>query len=189
MNDADLRAAFTALGLMSDEERRAVLMDIQLSGALGENVTWWEYALSPISEALPAEDAPDGIFDSACAAIDANAAAPSDTETVRSNARDWIQRAPGFWIKPVYQNDQTGQSTTILHIAPGATYDAHHHDTVEELHIISGELSFGDFVLQAGDHHIARPGARHPVARSETGCTAMLIMSASPPSSPALLER
>ena len=59
---------------------------------------------------------------------------------------------------------------------PGAEFPAHHHDDDEEAYVLSGDLSFDDLVLGAGDYHLARPGVRHPVGRTRRGC--MLLVTA-----------
>ena len=40
------------------------------------------------------------------------------------------------------------------------------------------DLSFDDLVLGAGDYHLARPGVRHPVARTRQGCMLLLTAAA-----------
>ena len=66
--------------------------------------------------------------------------------------------------------------TFLIRAQPGAEFPAHQHDDDEEAYILSGDLSFDDLVLGAGDYHLARPGVSHPVGRTRAGC--MLLVTA-----------
>ncbi len=66
--------------------------------------------------------------------------------------------------------------TFFIRAQAGAEFPAHEHDDDEESYVLSGDLSFDDLVLNAGDYHLARPGVRHPVGRTKGGC--MLLVTA-----------
>ena len=65
----------------------------------------------------------------------------------------------------------------IGRLAPGASYPAHTHAGVEELHLLDGELWIDEKKLVPGDYNYGAPGAGDERVWSETGCTCVLITS------------
>jgi len=61
--------------------------------------------------------------------------------------------------------------------APGASYPAHTHAGVEELHLLDGELWIDARKLFPGDYNHGAPGAGDDRVWSETGCTCLLVTS------------
>ena len=65
----------------------------------------------------------------------------------------------------------------LVRLAPGASYPAHTHAGVEELHLLDGELWIGERKLYPGDYNYGAPGEGDERVWSETGCTCVLITS------------
>jgi anti-sigma factor ChrR (cupin superfamily) len=65
----------------------------------------------------------------------------------------------------------------LVRLAPGASYPAHTHVGVEELHLLDGELWIDERKLFPGDYNRGEPGAGDQRVWSETGCTCVLITS------------
>ena len=65
----------------------------------------------------------------------------------------------------------------LVRLAPGASYPAHTHAGVEELHLLQGELWIDDRRLLPGDYNRAEPGSSDGSVWSETGCTCVLMTS------------
>jgi anti-sigma factor ChrR (cupin superfamily) len=65
----------------------------------------------------------------------------------------------------------------LVRLAPGASYPAHTHAGVEELHLLDGELWIDQRKLVPGDYSHGAPGASDERVRSETGCTCILVTS------------
>ena len=65
----------------------------------------------------------------------------------------------------------------LVRLAPGASYPAHTHAGVEELHLLDGELWIDERKLFPGDYNYGAPGAGDERVWSETGCTCVLITS------------
>ena len=65
----------------------------------------------------------------------------------------------------------------LVRLAPGASYPAHAHADVEEMHLLDGELRTDECKLLPGDYNHGAPGADDMRAWSETGCTCILITS------------
>ena len=65
----------------------------------------------------------------------------------------------------------------LVRLAPGATYPAHTHADVEELHLLDGELWIDERKLLPGSYNRGVPGASDEYVWSETGCTCVLLTS------------
>ena len=65
----------------------------------------------------------------------------------------------------------------LVRLAPDASYPAHTHAGVEELHLLDGELWIDERKLVAGDYNRAEPGASDERVWSRTGCTCLLVTS------------
>jgi hypothetical protein len=42
--------------------------------------------------------------------------------------------------------------------------------------VIEGDLRYGDFVLRAGDYHVAAPGTHHPAGTTTAGCLLHVVV-------------
>jgi anti-sigma factor ChrR (cupin superfamily) len=65
----------------------------------------------------------------------------------------------------------------LVRLAPKATYPAHTHAGIEELHLLDGELWIDERKLCPGDYNYGAPGAGDDHVWSETGCTCLLVTS------------
>ena len=60
-------------------------------------------------------------------------------------------------------------TSLLMCMAPGSRYPAHEHTGDEECLMLSGEVSFGDLTLRAGDYHLAPKGMVYAEAYSASG--------------------
>jgi anti-sigma factor ChrR (cupin superfamily) len=176
------RAAEYVLGVLPAAERDAVKRAAAADPALAEEIEAWNEQLAPLLLDAPEVEPPADMFDRIKAAIAASAtpqAANSNlagSRTVRAEEGRWEQLCPGIERKMLWHDREKKRITFLIRAQAGAAFPAHHHDDDEEAYILSGDLSFDDLVLGAGDYHLARPGVSHPVARTRGGC--MLLMTA-----------
>ena len=103
--------------------------------------------------------------------IDALPAAPQWSEP------DWEQVAPGIECKLLATDTERQRVSMLVRLAPGASYPAHTHAGVEELHLLDGELWIDERKLFPGDYNYGAPGAGDERVWSETGCTCVLVTS------------
>jgi anti-sigma factor ChrR (cupin superfamily) len=89
----------------------------------------------------------------------------------------WEQVAPGIECKLLATDAERHRVSMLVRLAPGASYPAHTHAGVEELHLLDGELWIDDRKLFPGDYNYGAPGAGDERVWSETGCTCVLITS------------
>jgi anti-sigma factor ChrR (cupin superfamily) len=89
----------------------------------------------------------------------------------------WEQVAPGIECKLLATDTERHRISMLVRLAPGASYPAHTHAGVEELHLLDGELWIDDRKLFPGDYNYGAPGAGDERVWSETGCTCVLITS------------
>jgi anti-sigma factor ChrR (cupin superfamily) len=90
---------------------------------------------------------------------------------------DWQQVAPGIECKLLATDTERHRVSMLVRLAPGASYPAHTHAGVEELHLLDGELWIDERKLVPGDYNYGAPGADDERVRSETGCTCVLVTS------------
>jgi anti-sigma factor ChrR (cupin superfamily) len=90
---------------------------------------------------------------------------------------DWEQVAPGIECKLLATDSRRHRVSMLVRLAPGASYPAHTHAGVEELHLLDGELWIDERRLVPGDYNHGAPGERDELVWSETGCTCVLITS------------
>jgi hypothetical protein len=89
----------------------------------------------------------------------------------------WEQVAPGIECKLLATDMERHRVSMLVRLAPGATYPAHRHAGVEELHLLHGELWIDERKLFPGDYNYGPPGAADDRVWTETGCTCVLVTS------------
>jgi len=89
----------------------------------------------------------------------------------------WEQVAAGIECKLLATDRERHRVSMLVRLAPGASYPAHTHAGVEELHLLHGELWIDERKLSPGDHNYGAPGASDQRVWSETGCTCVLVTS------------
>ena len=90
---------------------------------------------------------------------------------------EWEKVAPGIECKLLATDMERHRISMLVRLAPGASYPAHTHAGVEELHLLDGELWIDERKLLPGDYNRGAPGARDERVWSETGCTCLLVTS------------
>jgi anti-sigma factor ChrR (cupin superfamily) len=90
---------------------------------------------------------------------------------------EWQQVATGIECKLLATDEERHRVSMLVRLAPGASYPAHTHAGVEELHLLEGELWIDERKLFPGDYNYGAPGAADERVWSETGCTCVLVTS------------
>ena len=90
---------------------------------------------------------------------------------------EWERVAPGIECKLLATDTERHRVSMLVRLAPGASYPAHTHAGVEELHLLDGELWIDERKLFPGDYNYGAPGASDERVWSETGCTCLLVTS------------
>jgi hypothetical protein len=90
---------------------------------------------------------------------------------------DWEQVAPGIECKLLATDAGRQRVSMLVRLEPGASYPAHTHSGVEELHLLDGELWIDARKLFPGDYNYGAPGESDERVWSETGCTCVLTTS------------
>jgi anti-sigma factor ChrR (cupin superfamily) len=95
----------------------------------------------------------------------------------QSSDPEWERVAPGIECKLLATDTERHRVSMLVRLAPGASYPAHTHAGVEELHLLEGELWIDERKLFPGDYNYGAPGASDERVWSETGCTCFLVTS------------
>jgi anti-sigma factor ChrR (cupin superfamily) len=102
---------------------------------------------------------------------------PVPPPSPRWSEPEWERVAPGIECKLLATDDARQRVSMLVRLAPGASYPAHTHAGVEELHLLDGELWIDERKLVPGDYNYGTPGTADERVWSETGCTCVLITS------------
>jgi anti-sigma factor ChrR (cupin superfamily) len=90
---------------------------------------------------------------------------------------EWERVACGIECKLLASDTEGHRVSMLVRLAPGASYPAHTHAGVEELHLLDGELWIDECKLGPGDYKYGAPGVGDERIWSETGCTCLLTTS------------
>jgi anti-sigma factor ChrR (cupin superfamily) len=102
---------------------------------------------------------------------------PARPDTQAWSEPEWEEVAPGIECKLLATDTERHRVSMLVRLAPGASYPAHTHAGVEELHLLDGELWIDEKKLFPGDYNYGAPGAGDERVWSETGCTCVLVTS------------
>ena len=104
-------------------------------------------------------------------------AEPACTAAEEWREPEWKDVAPGISCQILAMDAEHDRVSMLVRLAAGTDYPPHRHAGVEEMHLLHGELNFGDFKLYAGDYKRAEPGTADGRVWTETGCVCVLITS------------
>jgi hypothetical protein len=113
----------------------------------------------------------------ACRIADETGKEPVPPPPQQWSEPEWEQVAPGIECKLLATDTERHRVSMLVRLAPGASYPAHTHTGVEELHLLDGELWIDGRKLVPGDYNYGAPGAGDESVWSETGCTCVLVTS------------
>lgn len=98
----------------------------------------------------------------------------------RTAAQAWQDSdTPGFLVKPLHEDPESGHKTWLMKVEPGAFAELHAHAEYEEIYVLEGEFYDADNTYRTGDFAIRAPGTQH-IAGSESGAVVMLVFSRAP---------
>ena len=80
-------------------------------------------------------------------------------------------------MKPLFVDRVHRYARTLVAMAPGAVYPCHRHAQVEELFMISGELTIAGHAVRPGDYLRSEASTLHGAVRSEAGCMFIALAS------------
>ena len=67
--------------------------------------------------------------------------------------------APGFWVKPLIEDDHQGIRTWLMKVDPGAFSDMHGHSEYEQIYVLEGAFYDQDHEYGPRDFIVSAPGA------------------------------
>ena len=100
----------------------------------------------------------------------------NSTIVVRSGHEGWrALNVSGVSVKPLRRDAETGGSTAMVRLEPGARFPAHNHPAGEEVFVLEGDVRIGPHRLKAGDYLYTPPNGKH-AASSEGGCVFLVTL-------------
>jgi len=95
---------------------------------------------------------------------------------VRRNEDYWAHSGvPGIDIKPLFNEKETGRSTYLVRMEPGARLPAHYHPDAEQCLVLKGDIAWGDIVYEEGDFIVMGKNTHHPEIHTVHGNVLLLI--------------
>jgi anti-sigma factor ChrR (cupin superfamily) len=89
-------------------------------------------------------------------------------------------KAPGFWIKPLYEDARIGERTMLMKVDAGAFAPSHTHDgEFEQVYVLEGTFYDQHQTMTAGDYCCRTPDAPHS-SGSKDGAILMVIYTRRP---------
>jgi anti-sigma factor ChrR (cupin superfamily) len=104
-------------------------------------------------------------------------ALPDGVLIARSAEVPWRRMGEGVSFKLLHRDKARRYSTTLVRMDAGARLPRHRHTDIEELYILSGDLSVSGEVVRAGDYCRADKDSIHDESYSQTGCLFLLMAS------------
>ena len=83
----------------------------------------------------------------------------------------------GIEWKVLYRDPNTGIVTSLVRMAPGASYPRHRHVAVEENYVLSGDITISGVQMKAGDYCRAELDTIHHDISTAGGCEFVSIAS------------
>ncbi|MDQ8708106.1 cupin domain-containing protein [Streptomyces sp. LHD-70] len=100
---------------------------------------------------------------------------PQTFPVVKSTELEWEDGgAPGFWLKMLHKDQETGARTLLMKVDPGAFADTHAHDQTEQVYVLEGSFYDQTQTYRVGDHVVRQPGAGHATGSTE-GAVTLLV--------------
>jgi quercetin dioxygenase-like cupin family protein len=95
---------------------------------------------------------------------------------VRSADETWrALKVPGVSVKALRRDPETGASTALVRLEPGARFPAHNHPAGEEVFVLEGDVLIGPDRLKCGDYLYTPPDGKH-AASSQGGCVFLVTL-------------
>ena len=167
--ERDLLAAEYVLGTLDtpakEDFAEALARDSDLQGLVAD----WEQRLAGLDTAAADEAPSPNLWDRIDAALDAEIGSPDAALTIRSSGGDWQTVMEGIEKKTLLRDEELGEESYLLRVAPGTVFPAHSHDKIEECLVMEGEFFIGDLRLSAGDFHAVPAGFDHVEAYTKIG--------------------
>jgi anti-sigma factor ChrR (cupin superfamily) len=128
-----------------------------------------ERRLAPLADLLEPVGTSDDLF------VRIEAKAELDTplagiHIARHDTGVWRVFADGIEVKTLWSSRQSGRSTYLLRMHPGAVMPTHDHGGDEESLVLEGDMQINGVEFRPGDFQVAFAGTRHPVITTRGGC-------------------
>lgn len=100
---------------------------------------------------------------------------PASGSAVLRAGSDWRPSdTPGFWVKPLVEDDAAGIRTWLMKSDPGAVSTLHSHAEIEQIYVLEGQFSDAEGTYGPGDFIVRAPGASH-LSSCENGSLSLVI--------------
>lgn len=94
----------------------------------------------------------------------------SGSVKLAAGAQDW-QATPdaGFYMKSLFHDPATGETTFLMKMDPGAYAPPHSHERFEEILVLEGDFYDAEHSYGAGDYVARAIGAMHEAGSRQGG--------------------
>jgi ChrR Cupin-like domain len=175
-------APLYVLDLLNKDERDWVEAQLIETPELAEELVQYQVAATALPYGIEPMEVDPGLkgrlFDRLeldplqdCASVTEPVSPNDDTfSSIRFQDIAWQSHpVPGVEISIFYTDLASRRTSGILKASPGMKYPLHRHGGVEEIYMISGDLTIGNEKYGAGDYIRSHPGSIHN-PHSRDGC-------------------
>lgn len=163
------RASLCALGLLEPPESEAFERHLAECDVCRSEVRSFGEVAAEMASCLPESQPASRVREQLLARV-----APRGV-LIRKGEGAWqATPLPGVEIKPLFFDAATGTTTSLVRMAPGATYPSHRHAGHEHCYVLEGDLVFSDHTLHAGDYEVNGPSTSHSSVTTHVGCLLLL---------------
>ncbi len=176
-------APLYALGVVDDASRQWVEQQITDSPELAAELAQYQIAVTAMPyavDSLPSIDEMQVIKGKLFDRLNLDRPAPPAPIAassfvpflaVRSDGLKWESVGiPKVEVATLYHDTAKREKTGLLRAEPDMHYPAHHHGGVEEIYMLSGDLTLEGVTYYAGDYIRSAAGSDHAAAYSAEGC-------------------
>lgn len=185
-DELETLAALNALGLLDEAERLAFESLAEAGGEAHRLAQRSGKTAEALLEAARPLQPPPALRERLLARLPGATQASRTGETVlepgillvRSGQKPWQETGiPGIRRKLLHFDPERNYASNLVSMKAGSVYPRHWHADLEELYMLSGQVTLGGHTLGVGDYCRAEPGTIHASVTATSDCVFIAFAS------------
>jgi len=186
-DDLQTAAALYAVDLLDPAQRQSFEALMKSDEDARRMTARFEAVAAALAQGVPARNPPPELRERLLARIqDEPQKSPPVAEVllapgltlVSSERLDWQETGiPGVRVKPLHVDPVRNYASNLVYMEAGSVYPRHWHADLEELFMLSGQITLSGHRLRSGDYCRAEPGSIHEEVVAESDSTFIALAS------------
>ena len=164
----EILAGEYVLGTLQGEARRRFEERLNSDPLVAGAVLAWEQRFAPLLGTPDDGEPLDHLWEDIEAQL-GDEPGSGEIVTVHDAEGEWQSLGPGVEAKVLHIDRASNMQSLLLRMAAGSRFPGHQHPSDEECMMLSGDLTFGELTLRAGDYHRMPRGVPHAEGVSQEG--------------------